>query len=86
MVLLMSKIITVEDCDKLKEMFEKYCDTAEQFEFPLLTMIYVKLNNSIEDFHNADEVTDQKEARAMFRTVLKVIHADYSEYEEDESE
>ena len=77
------KEITIEDVFELKEKFDKYLITAEQHEFVILTMIDLKLNNTIKMIQsNNNEIKDQKEARAMFRTILKVIGEDYSEYEE----
>ena len=77
------KEITIEDVLKLKEKFDKYLITAEQHEFVILAMIDLKLNNTIKTIQsNNNEIKDQKEARAMFRTILKVMGKDYSEYEE----
>lgn len=76
------KEITVQDCIELKEKFDKYTETAEQHEFVILAMVDMRLTNSINIITETNKVKDQKEARAMFRTVLKVIGKDYSEYEE----
>ena len=77
-----AKIITVEDCVELKKKFEKYCETAEQHEFPLLLMVQMKLEHDVERIVNEGEVEDQKETRAMFRTVLSIIGENTSEYDE----
>lgn len=45
-------------------------------------MINVKLDSTLDVIQRENEVTNQKEARAMFRVVLKVIGEDFSEYEE----
>ena len=77
------KEITIEDVLELKEKFDKYLITAEQHEFVILAMIDLKLNNTIKTIQsNNNEIKDQKEARAMFRTILKVMGEDCSEYEE----
>ena len=77
------KKITIEDILELKEKFDKYLITAEQHEFVILAMIDLKLNNTIKTIQsNNNEIKDQKEARAMFRTILKVMGKDCSEYEE----
>ena len=74
--------ITVQDCVQLREKFLKYCNTAEQHQFPMLAMINVKLDSTLEKLQQENKVTNQSEARAMFRVVLKVIGEDFSEYEE----
>lgn len=76
------KEITVQDCVQLREKFLKYCDTAEQHQFPMLAMINVKLDSTLDVIQKENKVTNQKEARAMFRVVLKIIGEDFSEYEE----
>lgn len=76
------KEITIADCQQLRERFLKYCDSAEQHQFPMLAMINVRLNATVEALEKAGEVQDQKNARAMFRVVLKVMGEDFSEYKE----
>lgn len=77
------KKITIEDVLELKEKFDKYLITAEQHEIVTLAIIDFMLNNTIKTIQsNNNEIKDQKEARAMFRTILKVMGKDYSEYEE----
>lgn len=76
------KTITIEDCKELYNEFNRYADNAEQHEFPRLIMIALKLQDTLEQYE-LDGIEDQKEARAMFRVVLKIIGKDYSEYEED---
>lgn len=79
------KEITVQDCDELYAQFKKYTETAEQHEFVVLAMVNKKLDKTMADIHEAGKVTiSQSEARAMFRTVLRVIHKDFSEYKEVE--
>lgn len=74
--------ITVEDCENLYQRFMKYTETAEQHEFPVLAMVNVMLDATMVKIRATGEVWDQKDARAMFRTVLRVIGADFSAYEE----
>ena len=79
----MPKEITVQDCEELVMKFIAYTETAEPREFPILIIIQTKLYKTMQEIHKAREVTDQKEARAMFRVVLKAIGEDASEYRED---
>ena|GEM_PF-3591123 len=74
------KEITVQDCLELKEKFTKYCDTAEQHQFPMLAMVNIKLDATLAHIEKVNKVENQKEARAMFRVVLKIIGEDFSEY------
>jgi hypothetical protein len=77
------KEITVQDCEELVKKFITYTETAEQHEFPILIIIQTKLYKTMREIHKTNKVTDQKEARAMFRVVLKAIGKDASEYAED---
>ena len=77
------KEITVKDCEELVMKFIAYTETAEQHEFPILIVIQTKLYKTMREIHKANAVIDQKEARAMFRVVLKAIGEDASEYRED---
>ena len=77
------KIITVQDCEELKQKFDKYCETAEQHEFPILAIINMKMDETMEHIRDAGEVTNQKDIRAMFRVVLRAIGEDPTEYEEE---
>lgn len=79
------KIITVEDCHELKAKFDKYCETAEQHEFPKLATIDIMLEITLKKIDKAGTVENQKEARSMFRVVLKTIGKDYSDYIEEEN-
>lgn len=76
------KNITIEDCENLRKQFLTFCESAEQHQFPMLFIMHMKLDESIDRMKAAGSVTDQKEARSMFRVILKVIGQDYSEYEE----
>lgn len=80
------KEITVQDCIKLKEDFDNYLATAEQHEYPLLFIIDIKLTQSLAEIKKVNKVEDQKEARAMFRSVLMVLGKDTSEYKEENYE
>lgn len=77
------KKITLEDCENLLSRFLAYTDTAEQHEFPILAMVNMKLETTMEKLREAGGVENQSEARAMFRVILKVIGGDYSEYMEE---
>jgi hypothetical protein len=79
----MAKEITVQDAHQLYEKFRKYTETAEQHQFAYLMIIEVRMLNTLEQYDRVS-ITNQKEARAMFRVVLKTIGEDASEYEEDE--
>lgn len=76
------KEITVQDCDELHAKFMKYTETAEQHEFPRLAMVNYMLDKTLAQLRPTGVVKDQKEARAMFRVVLKTIGEDTSAYEE----
>lgn len=73
------KEITRQDIDNLLQKFDRYKETAEQYEFINLLMIDVMIEKT-----NLDEiVNNQKEARSMFRCILKTMHEDFSSYEEE---
>ena len=76
------KIITIEDCRSLKKKFYQYCETAEQHEFVLLTILQMKLDKTLETIEKDGMVKDQKEARAMFRTILLVVGENADDYAE----
>ena len=76
------KEITKQDCFDLKAKFDKYCETAEQHQFPLLLMVNIKLDQTLDDIKKLNKLPSQETCRAMFRVVLKVIGEDYSAYEE----
>lgn len=77
------KEITVQDCEHLYKMFTEYTETAEQHEFVRLAMVNTMLDSTMAQLRASRVVNDQKEARAMFRVVLKVIGKDASDYEEE---
>ena len=74
------KIITIEDCRNLKNKFEQYCETAEQWEFVPLMILQMKLDKTLETIEKDGMVKDQKEARAMFQTILLVIGENADDY------
>ncbi len=76
------KIITIEDCRNLKDKFERYCETAEQWEFVLLAILQAKLGKTLATIEKDGMVKDQKEARAMFQTILLVIGENADDYKE----
>ena len=82
----MMKIITLNDCFELKEKFIKYTQNAEQHEFSKLFLLENMIDTTLEKYSNENKVSNQKDARAMFRVVLKTIGEDFSEYEEQNYE
>ena len=78
----LGRVITVEDCENLYRRFMEYTETAEQHEFPMLAMVYYKLEGTMKRVRSSGEVWDQKDARAMFRVVMGLIGEDASMYEE----
>lgn len=80
------KEITVQDCLELKKNFDQYCKTAEQHEFPMLAIVNIKMDTTIEKVKVDGKVKNQKDIRAMFRVVLKLIGQYFSEYIEKEGD
>ena len=76
------KSITIEDCRNLKNKFEQYCETAEQYEFVPLTILQMKLDKTLEIIEKDGMIKDQKEARAMLQTILLVIGENADDYKE----
>ena len=77
------KEITVEDCRELRKKFERYCNNTQQHQFPLLLMIDMKMQATLEKIEEAGAVENQKDMRAMFRVVLKTIGESDEEYQEE---
>lgn len=79
------KVITYDDIKKLREKFDNYTKTAEQHEFPKLLMIDIPFRKTIERIEKNDYNIEenQKDLRAMFRVILKVIGEDNSEYKDE---
>ena len=76
------RIITIEDCRSLKKKFYQYCETAEQHEFVLLVILQAKLDKTLETIEKERAIKDQKEVRAMFRTILRIIGENADDYKE----
>ena len=76
------KEITLQDCKELYARFREYTKTAEQHEFSLLFLVNIMLDTTMVKLREAGRVENQKEARSMFRSVLRVIGEDYSAYAE----
>lgn len=77
----MKKNITKEDVIALREEFIKYTETAEQYEFPKLALIHLKLDYTIKAFERISDNDEEK--NAMFRVVYGAIGKDYSEYKKE---
>lgn len=75
----MKENITKEDALRLRKEFIQYTNRAEQHEWIKLTMIHIKLDDSIANFDSMDN----KEKNTMFRVVYQVIGKDYSEYDSE---
>lgn len=74
------KEITIENCYELRDKFMTYANRAEQHEFIILAKLNIMMDHSIGQW--SKDGIDQKEARSMFRTILRYIGEDFSEYEE----
>lgn len=74
--------IKVEDCKKLREEYMEFCNRQEQHAFPMLAVINVRIDVTIKALEEDANALPQKELRAMFRTILKIMGKDYSEYNE----
>ena len=79
------KNIKITDCRKLQDEINEYIITAEQHELAYLLFLIIKIEITIYEFIEKQEV-DQKEARTMFRVVYRSIGKDYTEYMEEEHE
>lgn len=79
------KTITLEDVKDLRRKFDEFLETQalEQNMFPIILPIDLKFNNTLEHYEKINGVDDQKEARAMFRLILKIMSEDNSEYKEE---
>ena len=71
--------ITKEDAIQLRKEFLRYADNAEPHFYPILIMLNIKLDQSIDRI----DTMSVEEKNSMFRTVYKVIGKDYSEYEKN---
>lgn len=77
------KQVTVEDCLELQKLFEKYCETAEQYEVIKLILIQSRIDKYISRLQQVGKIENQNDANAMFRVVLGAIGKDFSDYEEE---
>ena len=81
------KTITKDDLIQLKVDFDKYTETAEQAQFPVLLLMETRMNKTFADVNenklNIDSDEGQAELRAMFRVIGGIINIDTSEYQED---
>ena len=73
--------ITREQCEKLRERFNDYCETAEQHEFPYLIKIESAFIATWEELDALIE-TNPKALNVMFRVVLRCIGAPAEEIEQ----
>ncbi len=71
--------ITKEDAIQLRKEFLQYANNAEPHFYPILIVLNIKLDQSIDRI----DTMSVEEKNAMFRTVYKVIGKDYSEYEKN---
>lgn len=76
------KEIQVNECYDLYLKLKKYTETAEVYEFPLLYMIDISMQHTLE-LYEEEGIQSQRDANAMFRVVLKAIGEDWSEYVEE---
>lgn len=74
------KEITLDDVKELRKKFDAYTETAEQHEFPMLAIIDDKMQETMMRYEEAGEVTNQEDARAMFRVVSRIIGESPREY------
>lgn len=75
------KEIKIQDVYNLQKEFLDYCDRrAELHDYPLLVFFDMLIEVTLK--HIEEKIKDQKEMRAMFRTIYKIIGKDYSSYVE----
>ena len=77
------KRITIIDCLELQKLFEKCCETAEQYEFIKLILIQSRMDKYISRLQQIGKIENQNEANAMFRVVLGAIGKDFSDYKDE---
>lgn len=68
--------MTIDDVKTLREEFLAFAETVETHMFPLIMLIHNRLDHSIENF----ETMSQKEQKAMFRVVYKIMGKDVLNY------
>lgn len=65
---------TIEECRDLQNQFNKYTETAEQNEYPLLLIVDYKLRSTMEDIEaNGVNSYPEDEIESMFRVVREII-------------
>ena len=74
--------ITLEDCKELLAEYEEFCNRQEQHAFPALAAINLRIDATIELLEENIHAVTQKDLRAMFRVVLKIMGKDCSKYNE----
>lgn len=72
------KVVTIEDCFKLRKQFEEYCKSAEQNQFIWLFQADVFMQHTLS--HIEEAIKDQNGIRSMFRCVYRLMGLDYSKY------
>lgn len=72
--------ITKEDVLALREELLQYAEKSEQYEFPKILFVHLKMDQSIDQF---DKLTTE-DLNAIFRVVYGIIGKDFSEYKEEE--
>lgn len=72
----MAKFITKEDCEKLLEEWDNYCEDIEQHQIQAAIAYRFKISRTIDDI----DTISQNELRAMFRVTLHLMREDYSDY------
>lgn len=72
----MAKFITKEDCEKLLEEWDNYCEDIEQHQIQSAIAYRFKISRTINDI----DAISQDELRAMFRITLYLMKEDYSDY------
>lgn len=75
------KEIKIQDVYNLQKEFLDYCNKrTDLHEFPFLVLFDTLIEVTLK--HIEEKIKDQKEMRAMFRTIYKIIGKDYSSYVE----
>ena len=78
------KEITMQDVRKLRKEFDVYTQTAEQHMFPIIFAADMMMRATMRQYQEKG-ITDQKDARAMFRSVLRIMGRDFEDYKEEAS-
>lgn len=71
---------TIEECRDLQNQFNKYTETAEQHEYPLLMIVDFKLRSTMENIEaKGVNYLPEDEIESMFRVVRKIIGEDLND-------